>query len=338
MKSISKTQMAAMAAQASTKSITLEERQSGSLLSRAKQAALDSHPLEHDSPEPPPAAPVTDAGGNLPETGSAASNSRLEQVPVSLIDPNPYNARKIYRTERVSELAASIGAHGQEIPGVATIRDGRYILAAGHYRLRALKVIGAQNMALMVREGLTDRDLYEQSFRENSQRESQSALDNAISWKALLDQGVYGSETEIAEITGISLPNVNKTLSILRLSSPVITLVSEDPDKFAMSVLYELALYEECAGPERALAMAHMVQSEKIGRKEINEARQSLVSPKKRKTKEISRQHKITQQGVQIGSIKEWDSGKVTLEVTLVDPQHRSALVNELRSRFGSQE
>ncbi len=336
MKTISKTKMTDMATEASSKSITLEERQSASQISLAKAAATGSHPLGSDPEARGALPPPPEQGVVAADPIAGAPASRLELVDLSLIDTNPYNARKIYRTERVSELAASIGAHGQEIPGVATQRNGRYMLAAGHYRLRALKTIGATHMALMIRDGLTDRDLYAQSFRENSQREAQSALDNAMSWRSLIDQGVYGSETEIAEITGISLPNVNKTLSILRLSPPIIELVSEDPDRFAMSVLYELALYEERAGGEKALEMAHQVLANQIGRKEIHEARENLLSPKIRKTKENSRQHKITQNGAQIGLIKEWDSGKVVFEVTLMDEQQRSALIYELRSRFGS--
>lgn len=334
MKTISKTKMTDMATEASSRSITLEERQAGSHLSRAKAAAIGSHPLDGDDEARAIRESSAEHSNVLPDPGSAAV-SRLEQVSLSLIDTNPYNARKIYRTERVSELAASIGAHGQEIPGVATLRNGRYVLAAGHYRLRALKTIGATHMALMIRDGLSDRDLYAQSFRENSQREPQSALDNAISWRSLIDQGVYASETEIAEITGISLPNVNKTLSILRLSQPIIALVSEDPDRFAMSVLYELALYEEKAGLQKALEMAQQVLANQVGRKEIHEARERLLSPKIRKTKENSRQHKITQNGAQIGIIKEWDSGKVIFEVMLMDEQQRGALINELRARFG---
>ena len=267
-----------------------------------------------------------------------SSGGRFELVALDKIDANPYNARKIYRTSRVSELAASIGAHGQEIPGVATLRADRVVLAAGHYRLRALKMIGAKTMALMIHEGLSDQDLYAHSYRENAEREAQSALDNALSWRELLDQGIYASETEIAEVTGMSLPNVNKTMAALRLSTVILDFIKEDPKTFALSVLYELALFENVAGTTKALIMAKLVANNEIGRKEIQDARANVETPRERKRKETSRQYKIQHEGLQIGSLKEWDSGKVTFEVVLSDAKERSDLIAELRQRFSLME
>jgi len=284
---------------------------------------------------------VTDYSGvSIPEHNTAgnrvitSAGGQLKLIPLEQIDPNPFNARKIYRTSRVSELAASIGAHGQEIPGVATVRGDRIVLAAGHYRLRALKMIGAKTMALMIHDGLSNRDLYAHSYRENAEREAQSALDNALSWRELLDQGVYASETEIAEVTGMSLPNVNKTMAALRLSVAVLDFIKEDPKTFAMSVLYELALYENVAGTVKALAIAKLVSTNDAGRKEIQEARANVESPRERKRKETSRQYKIQHEGQQIGSLKEWDSGKVILEIMLTDMKERSSLIAELKEKF----
>jgi ParB family transcriptional regulator, chromosome partitioning protein len=330
---ISKKDMAARAAKAGQMAPSIEDR-----LRHARDLA-SSHPAD-DLPAQPYSEilPQPELEPSPPAL-AAMPGARLEPIPLELIDPNPFNARKIYRTERVNELVASISAHGQEIPGVATPRDGRFVLAAGHYRLRALKLIGAKTMALMIRDGLSDRELYAHSYRENAEREAQSALDNALSWRELLDQGVYASETEIAEVTGMSLPNVNKTMAALRLSSTVLDFIKEDPKSFALSVLYELALFESVAGNTKALAMAKLVADNEAGRKEIQEARALLESPRERKRKETSRQYKIQRHGVQIGSLKEWDvSGKVTFEVVLSDGKERAALVEELRGRFDLKE
>ncbi len=338
---ISKKDMSARAAKAGQMAPTIEDR-----LRHARDLA-SSHPAD-DGPALAASGPSISSGQSQamaaqltaslsapPEKVTTASGARLEVVPIDLIDPNPFNARKIYRPERVSELAASIGAHGQEIPGVATPRAGRYVLAAGHYRLRALKLVGIKVMALMIHDGLSDRELYAHSYRENAEREAQSSLDNALSWRELLDQGVYASETEIAEATSQSLPNVNKTLAALRLSPQVLDIVKEDPKVFALSALYELALYEGAAGATKTLAMARLVLAGNAGRKEIQEARALIDSPRERKRKETSRQYRIQRDGAQIGSLKEWDSGKVTLEVVLADAKDRTALVAALRERFG---
>ena len=256
-------------------------------------------------------------------------------VPLELIDQNPFNARQIYKPSRVNKLAASIALHGQEQPGIATRRNGRVILAAGHYRLRALKLNNAKTMILVIHEGLTDKDLYAFSYRENAEREPQTTLDNALSWRQMLDDGLYANETEIAEATRQSLPNVNKTLAALRLSVDVLDIVKEDPDRFGLSTLYELSLFEKIGGTTKTVELARKVAAEEAGRKEIGEARTALENSKERKKKENSRQYKIQLEGRAGGSLKDWDSGKVTFEVHLEDPKERAALVASLKAQFG---
>jgi len=60
-----------------------------------------------------------------------------------------------------------------------------------------------------------------------------------------------------------------------------------------------------------------------------------LENPKHRKAREGARQYRIGTGSSQIGTIKEWDSGKVMLEVKLDDPAKRAELVLDLRKRFG---
>ncbi|MCU6502002.1 ParB/RepB/Spo0J family partition protein [Rugamonas sp. A1-17] len=268
-----------------------------------------------------------------------AGSETLETVELEKIDQNPYNARKVYRLNRISELAASIGANGQDTPGIATIRDGRYVLVAGHYRYKALRMLGNRPMLLLIRPGLTDREMYEMSFRENVQREDQSALDNALSWKELLNKGVYASETEISDVTGYSLPNINKTMAVLRLNETVLAIIREEPTKFKFSVVYELVLFGETAkdaGLEDTLTLARGVLAGDVTRKAIQEARERLEKPaKQRKTKETARTYNINTAGIANGSLKTWDSGKVSLDVMILDPVARHALLAELRERFG---
>ena len=255
-------------------------------------------------------------------------------APIDLIDPNPYNARKIYRPERIQELAASIGAHGQDVPGIATQRNERYVLAAGHYRLRALKFLGLKTMDLMVHEDLSDKDLFEYSYRENAEREGQTALDNALCWRELLDLKLFASETELAEATRMSLPNINKTLRILKLSPPVLDIVKEDPAVFALSTLYELALFESVSNSNDACDLAKLIKTGDAGRNEVNKARKKIEEPNQRKEKEMSTAYKIKRDSAFIGSLKAWDSGRITLDVMLSDGNEREMILNDLKKRF----
>lgn len=273
-----------------------------------------------------PSAPAYDAVGG-PEH---------RVIPVELIDENPFNARRIYREERIKELALSLATpQGQIVPGIATVRDGRYVLAAGHYRLRALRHAGIPAMHLMVHYNLTDRQLYEISLRENDERDDQSALDNALAWRDLIDKGVYPNEVTLAEAIGKSLPLVNKTIAILKLSPGVLDVVKQNPAVFPFSGLYELTLLERAAGTPVAEQTAQRLLAQEIGRKEIQELRERYETPRTRKKKEMSRHYRIISEGQPVGVIKDFDDGRVLFEIKVSSPDERQDLVAFLKGRFG---
>lgn len=348
------------AATGANQSIDLAER-----MRQASEAARGTHPLAVPTgtsalpvgaaqgeptsvPDRPPEAQrerdlVAAPYGTVKPAASDDDNrrGRFETVLLSQVDPNPYNARQTYKPERVLEMAASLAKNGQDTPGTATIRNGRYVLAAGHYRRLGLLHIHAASIDkatidLIVKPNMSDRELYEASYRENAERQEQTAYDNALAWKKLLEQGIYENETSLSEAVGMSLPNVNKTLSALRLSPAALTLVESAPAKFALGTLYELALFEEVAGTERTVAMAAQVLEGKLGRDQINEARKQIVEPKLRKRKETSRPYPIFVGNKYEGTLKEWPNGKVTLEVNIGDASMRDAFVASLREKFGA--
>ena len=127
----------------------------GDRFSRA-EAVLDQRPTAFHQPSRDSAVVV--ASGV--QVSGDKRNGRFERIPVDLIDVNPYNARKIYRPQRIGELSESIVANGQMQPGIATVRDGgRYVLVAGHYRLAAIRQAGLPTMDVMVHDGLSDLSL-----------------------------------------------------------------------------------------------------------------------------------------------------------------------------------
>ena len=71
-------------------------------------------------------------------------------------------------------------------------------------------------------------------------------------------------------------------------------------------------------------------------RKVVEAIRKHAQEGKARKIKEISRQYKIrSDAGQLLGTIKEWDSGRVVLDVQVNDRGAREALVETLKARFG---
>lgn len=312
-----------------------------SLKDRFAMAGQAAHPLSRVSGETEYSpgkqrAGATSQSASLSEPSpvGAFESELVYSIPLELIDPNPYNARHLYREERIKEMAITLAADGQLQPAVATLRGGRYVLASGHYRFRGAKLAGIPTLKLTLRNGMSDRELFEKSYIENNEREGQSALDNAISWSKALQDGIYASEALLAEANHISPPTVNKTLALLKLPQDTLDEIKLAPNAFGLSVLYELQLFAQVAGPSQTLAMAQQISKGEVSRREIEAARRALEKPKLRKPREGARQYKIVRDNAQIGTIKEWDSGKVVLEVKLADPSRRSELVADLCKRF----
>lgn len=271
---------------------------------------------------------------------SRLGTPRHEVWPLDLIDDNPYNARTIYLPEKIAELSQSMQADGQFVPGIAVARGDRRTLIGGHYRKRAARHGGIAGLSIMVYDNVSDKDLYLISYKENNEHNPQSALDNAHAWRRLLDEQVYSSEVEIAEAIGQSKSNVNKTLAILKLDQEALEIIEQKPLAFALGTLYELTLLQKVGGPSATISMAQRILDESLGRKDVEQERMRLeeraaAGPVRRRKNETSRPYRLWSHGTAIGQIREWDTGKVTVEVEFGDKaDERIQFINELRARF----
>jgi ParB family chromosome partitioning protein len=84
------------------------------------------------------------------------------------------------------------------------------------------------------------------------------------------------------------------------------------------------------------VGLIERILAEDLSTRQVAAIRAKLETGERRKRKETSRQYKIHQDGQLLGSLKEWDSGKVVLEVVLTDARERTALVASLRERFAA--
>ena len=58
---------------------------------------------------------------------------------------------------------------------------------------------------------------------------------------------------------------------------------------------------------------------------------------KSRRTKLNSRQYKLQAGGQEVGVLKDWDDGRVVLEIRLEDQKRREALVEMLKGEFANE-
>ena len=272
------------------------------------------------------------------ENASTASTRLIVSAPLERVHDNPLNAREIYDPNIVKELAASLATRGQIVLAPAVNHPdlpGHFLLIDGHYRKRAAIAAGLTTLDLEVRHHEGDIELYRLSWMLNEERSAQSPLDNAFAWRKLLDQKVVVNESQIAEMLGVSVSTVNKTLSLLSLPAAALDKMRERPEKFGIFTGYELTMASKKLTGAELVGLVDRIVLEDLSTRQVAAVRAKLENGDKRKRKETSRQYKIHRDDQLIGFLKEWDSGKVLLEVQMPDTRDRVALIAALREKFG---
>lgn len=147
----------------------------------------------------------------LEETGS-----KVVDIDISLIKPNPNQPRKNFDPDALMELRDSILSQGIIQPLlVEDIADNVYVIVAGERRFRAAKLAGLKTVPCIVRS-FNDLQRMEVSLIENIQRENLNPVEEARAFSYLLTQSGIKQE-ELAKKVGKSRPVISNSLRILNL-------------------------------------------------------------------------------------------------------------------------
>jgi len=149
------------------------------------------------------------------------------RLPTAAIRANPWQPRKQFEAEALTELTQSIRTHGVLQPLlVRAAPGGGYELIAGERRLRAATDAGLNEVPAIVMEA-SDRDSMELALIENLQREDLNVMEEAEGYRTLGDK--FGlTQEQIAERVGKSRPAVANTLRLLSLPEEIRKRVAEN--------------------------------------------------------------------------------------------------------------
>lgn len=135
------------------------------------------------------------------------------------IKPNPHQPRSDFDQEGLEALAASIEAHGVLQPLVVTRieeeKDVEYQLVAGERRLMASKMVGLEQVPVIIRKP-TEKQKLELSLIENVQRSDLNPIEEAKAFKKLKDKFDF-VQREVADLVGKSRVVVSNTIRLLEL-------------------------------------------------------------------------------------------------------------------------
>ncbi len=137
----------------------------------------------------------------------------------SEIEPNKSQPRKDFNEDAIASLAESIKQHGIIQPLLVRPYHGTYQIVAGERRWRAARMLGIDEVPVVVKE-LTDVETVQIALIENLQRENLNPIEEASSFKELVDS--YNMKQEdLARIVGKSRSSVANSIRLLNLPQNV---------------------------------------------------------------------------------------------------------------------
>lgn len=155
----------------------------------------------------------------LPTVPTVTIKDAIQQIELSFIAPNPYQARQNFDQERLRDLAQSIKNHGVVQPIVVRKNGDRFTLIAGERRWRAAALAGLVTIPAIVRDA-PERDILELTLIENIQREDLNPIEAAEAFARLANEAGLTHE-QIAERTGKDRATVTNLLRLLRLPKEI---------------------------------------------------------------------------------------------------------------------
>lgn len=202
-------------------------------------------------------------------------NSRILEVEIEKIIPNPHQPRLSFNEEKLEELANSIKNHGIIQPLIVSSKGNGYELITGERRLQAAKIAGLQKVPVIVRDA-EEKEKLELALIENIQRHDLNCVEEARAYKKLHDE-YQMSQEEVADKVGKSRSAVANKMRLLNLPVEIQRALTEEKitEGHAKAIL-------AVSHPEKQRALFELILKNNLTVRQIED-----------KTKEISvRSHK----------------------------------------------
>ncbi|EDW21455.1 ParB/RepB/Spo0J family partition protein [Bacillus pumilus] len=154
-----------------------------------------------------------------------SNEETVEEIKIKDLRPNPYQPRKTFDEDALSDLKESIQQHGVLQPIIVRKSIKGYDIVAGERRFRAAQQAGLTTIPAIVRE-FSETLMREIALLENLQREDLSPLEEAEAYASLLDH-LSVTQEELAKRLGKSRPHIANHLRLLTLPDEVQKLIAD---------------------------------------------------------------------------------------------------------------
>jgi len=132
------------------------------------------------------AAPVVEAP-KAPTVVVQPAGGEPARIPLSKIDPNPWQPRRDFRADELDDLVTSLRENGLLQPVTLRRRADRFEIIAGERRVRAARLLEWTSIPALVREA-DDREMLQLAILENLQRSDLNPMDVAAAYRRLMEE------------------------------------------------------------------------------------------------------------------------------------------------------
>jgi ParB family chromosome partitioning protein len=147
-------------------------------------------------------------------------SSNLNEVEISMIEPNPNQPRREFDEDALQELATSIRELGIIQPiTIRKIEGRKYQIIAGERRWRASQLAGLTTIPAYI-VTVEDQNAMEMALVENIQREDLNAIEIALAYQHLAETTGM-TQAKISERVGKSRAAVTNYMRLLKLPAQV---------------------------------------------------------------------------------------------------------------------
>lgn len=157
----------------------------------------------------------------LPDADNETNKGQPEFFPIKGIKPNPYQPRRVFKSEELGDLADSIRVNGIIQPLTAVRINGEVVLIAGERRLRAAQLAGLDAVPVRILEVENESAMLVLSLIENLQRADLNPVELAEGY-ARLHREYKLTQEQIAARVGKQRATVANTMRLLDLPSPIL--------------------------------------------------------------------------------------------------------------------
>ncbi len=229
-------------------------------------------------------------------------NGQLTVINMQDILPNRFQPRIRFDEEKLEELSDSISKYGVIQPIVVRPVGNKFEIIAGERRFKASKLASKATIPAII-VNLSDKDSEEIALLENVQRQELSPIEEAVSYKRILDMG-YITQEELARKIGKSQSTIANKIRLLNLDDEVQSylLNNKISERHARSLL-------RIPDKEKQVEMLHRIVEERLTVKQTDKEIEKL------REEESQKVHKPIDLNVSVKSLSKNDSSSVTEEI-----------------------